>query len=69
MSVFISSPYTKAGFVNGLCFTACGDYLLAAVGQEHRLGRWWCLKEAKNRLVIIKLSQGDNPTSTLDSNV
>ena len=43
------------GFVNALSFTEDGKYLLAAVGQEHRLGRWWRLKEAKNSLICIPI--------------
>jgi ribosomal RNA-processing protein 9 len=30
-------------------------YLIAGVGQEHRFGRWWHIKEAKNGIAIIKL--------------
>ncbi|XP_078596302.1 U3 small nucleolar RNA-interacting protein 2-like isoform X1 [Branchiostoma floridae x Branchiostoma japonicum] len=43
------------GFVNGLKFSSDGSFLVAAVGQEHRLGRWWRLKPARNSLVIIRL--------------
>ncbi|NXX99954.1 U3IP2 protein, partial [Centropus bengalensis] len=45
------------GFVNSLKFSATGDFLVAGVGQEHRLGRWWRLKEAKNSICIIPLKQ------------
>lgn len=44
-----------AGFVNSLQFSSTGEYLVAGVGQEHRLGRWWRIKEAKNGIAIIKL--------------
>lgn len=44
-----------SGFVNSLAFTPDGNYLVAGVGQEHRLGRWWRLKEAKNSVVVIPL--------------
>lgn len=44
-----------AGFVNNLAFNADGSRLYAAVGQEHRLGRWWRIKEAKNKIAIIDL--------------
>ncbi|KAJ3404722.1 hypothetical protein CcCBS67573_g03720 [Chytriomyces confervae] len=30
-------------------------YLAVATGQEHRLGRWWRCKEAKNQLKVITL--------------
>ncbi|TMW68536.1 hypothetical protein Poli38472_006004 [Pythium oligandrum] len=43
------------GFVNGLCFDQKGRFLLAGVGQEHRLGRWERIKHVKNGLAIIAL--------------
>ncbi|NXF38229.1 U3IP2 protein, partial [Nyctibius bracteatus] len=45
------------GFVNSLRFSAAGDFLVAGVGQEHRLGRWWRVKEAKNSICIIPLKR------------
>lgn len=48
------------GFINALCFTPDGTELVAAVGQEHRLGRWWRIPEAKNSIVIIPLVQTKN---------
>ncbi|NWV77962.1 U3IP2 protein, partial [Dasyornis broadbenti] len=45
------------GFVNSLKFSATGDFLVAGIGQEHRLGRWWRIKEAKNSICIIPLKQ------------
>jgi ribosomal RNA-processing protein 9 len=41
------------GFVNSLAFTSDGSSLIAGIGQEHRLGRWWRLKEAKNVILVI----------------
>lgn len=38
-------------------FTNDGLHLVAAVGQEHRFGRWWRIKQAKNSVVIIPLKQ------------
>ncbi|XP_038627069.1 U3 small nucleolar RNA-interacting protein 2 [Tachyglossus aculeatus] len=43
------------GFINSLKFSSTGDFLVAGVGQEHRLGRWWRIKEAKNSVCIIPL--------------
>ncbi|XP_062537695.1 U3 small nucleolar RNA-interacting protein 2 [Armigeres subalbatus] len=43
------------GFVNALTFSNDGKQLIVCVGQEHRLGRWWTLKQAKNRTVVIPL--------------
>ncbi|XP_006620835.1 U3 small nucleolar RNA-interacting protein 2 isoform X2 [Apis dorsata] len=48
------------GFVNALCFTPDGTQLIAGIGQEHRLGRWWRIPEAKNVIVIIPLIQTKN---------
>ncbi|XP_041837053.1 U3 small nucleolar RNA-interacting protein 2 isoform X2 [Melanotaenia boesemani] len=45
------------GFVNSLKFSSSGQFLVAGVGQEHRLGRWWRLKEAKNGIFIIPLKR------------
>nr|XP_055040808.1 U3 small nucleolar RNA-interacting protein 2 isoform X1 [Misgurnus anguillicaudatus] len=50
-----SIPVT--GFVNSLKFSNSGKFLVAGVGQEHRLGRWWRIKEAKNGLYIIPLKR------------
>lgn len=41
------------GFVNALTFTSEGNSLIAGIGQEHRLGRWQRLKEAKNVILVI----------------
>ncbi|GFS05976.1 ribosomal RNA processing 9, small subunit (SSU) processome component, homolog [Elysia marginata] len=43
------------GFVNSLKFSSNGDFLVAGLGQEHRMGRWWRLKEARNGWCIIPL--------------
>jgi ribosomal RNA-processing protein 9 len=45
----------QKGFVNGLAFAQSGRFLAAAVGQEHRLGRWWSHKAVKNGLALVKL--------------
>lgn len=43
------------GFVNSLQFSHDGSFLIAAIGQEHRLGRWWRNKDAKNVILVIPL--------------
>lgn len=43
------------GFVNDLKFSEDGTYLFAAIGQEHKLGRWTSNKKAKNSIISIKL--------------
>jgi ribosomal RNA-processing protein 9 len=52
-----------AGFINALQFTEIFDplvkkksiYLIAAIGQEHRLGRWERIQKVKNSVKIIKM--------------
>lgn len=46
------------GFVNGLVFTSDASRLIVACGQEHRLGRWWRVKEATNGVLIVTLALG-----------
>eukprot|EP00794_Sanderia_malayensis_P007108 gene7108-7912_t len=48
------------GFVNAVAFSQDGSRLIAAIGQEHRLGRWWRLKQAKNCISIIPLLKSGN---------
>lgn len=43
------------GFINNLAFNSDGTKLYAAVGQEHRWGRWWRLPQAKNHIIAIDL--------------
>uniref|UniRef100_A0A8C1Z8H3 U3 small nucleolar RNA-interacting protein 2 n=1 Tax=Cyprinus carpio TaxID=7962 RepID=A0A8C1Z8H3_CYPCA len=50
-----SVPMT--GFVNSLKFSNSGKFLVAGVGQEHRLGRWWRIKEARNGIYVIPLKR------------
>ena len=43
------------GFVNGLAIAKSGRFFVAAVGQEHRLGRWSRIKEARNGAQLVQL--------------
>jgi ribosomal RNA-processing protein 9 len=45
------------GFVNSLQFSSDGNFLIAGIGQEHRLGRWWRIKEAKNVIMVFPLTK------------
>ncbi|XP_065058809.1 U3 small nucleolar RNA-interacting protein 2-like isoform X1 [Rhopilema esculentum] len=45
------------GFVNALQFSENGDFIIAGIGQEHRLGRWWRLKDAKNSIIYIPFTK------------
>lgn len=46
------------GFVTGLAFGGSekNPLLVASIGQEHRLGRWWRYKQAKNGIAVIRFS-------------
>jgi len=44
-----------AGFVNGLAFSADGRRLVAAVGCEHRMGRWWRMPKVRAGIVVVDL--------------
>jgi ribosomal RNA-processing protein 9 len=43
------------GFVNGLAVAKSGRFMVAAIGQEHRLGRWSKIKEARNGAQLVQL--------------
>lgn len=43
------------GFVNGLAVARSGAFLVAAVGQEPRLGRWARDDAARNGVLFHKL--------------
>ncbi len=45
------------GYINGLAFGGSGKVCVAAVGNEHRLGRWEKIKGAKNGLQIVRLPE------------
>ena len=44
------------GFINDLRFSSQGNRLVVGVGQEHKLGRWWCQKNVKNAVWIVSLN-------------
>uniref|UniRef100_A0A1I7Y509 WD_REPEATS_REGION domain-containing protein n=1 Tax=Steinernema glaseri TaxID=37863 RepID=A0A1I7Y509_9BILA len=41
------------GFINAMQFSEDGERLLAAVGQEHKSGRWWKLDSARNCVFVV----------------
>lgn len=46
------------GYINAIRFGPKARFLAAAVGQEHRCGRWDRVKGVKNRVAIINLFSG-----------
>lgn len=47
------------GFVNGLAVSSAGKFFVAAVGQEHRLGRWEHHTKARNEVCVVPLPAED----------
>ncbi|CAH0579210.1 unnamed protein product [Chrysodeixis includens] len=45
-----------SGCVNSMQFTSDGSQLYAAVGQEHKTGRWFKFGSAKNGLLVVNFS-------------
>lgn len=45
------------GFVNALAVAPSAKFVACAVGQEHRLGRWFKVSEARNGLAIVHLPE------------
>jgi ribosomal RNA-processing protein 9 len=51
LTSMVNIPAT--GFVNSIAISS--KLLVAGMGKEHKYGRWWNLKEAKNQIIILKL--------------
>lgn len=43
------------GFVNGIALST--KFIVAGTGNEHRLGRWWRMKGALNKVILHKFSE------------
>ena len=52
----------QCGFINCLQFAQSGEHLVAGVGQEHRLGRWWRDSSVRNGVAVIPLPRTQNNT-------
>lgn len=53
------------GFINDIVFPS-DTTVLAAVGQEHKWGRWERSSGAKNRIVLLSLAASASENSTMD---
>jgi hypothetical protein len=47
------------GFINAIAIGPKAKFVVVAVGQEHRLGRWDRVSKAKNRFGIVDLRRRD----------
>uniref|UniRef100_A0A7I4Y5S1 WD_REPEATS_REGION domain-containing protein n=1 Tax=Haemonchus contortus TaxID=6289 RepID=A0A7I4Y5S1_HAECO len=50
--------YEVPGFINDVRFSVDGSLLALAAGQEHRDGRWWVDKEARNQVIVLPVHYG-----------
>jgi len=55
-SIKLVNKIEIAGFVNSLSISLEGKLIIAGIGQGHRLGRWWTIKQVKNRIHLFKLN-------------
>lgn len=47
------------GYINSIAFGSKANFCVAAIGEEHRLGRWNRIKKAQNRIAVVKLCDED----------
>jgi ribosomal RNA-processing protein 9 len=55
------------GFINGIAISSKAKFCVAAVGQEHRCGRWERVSRAKNRLAIVQLQTSSDTMAAADT--
>lgn len=48
------------GFINGIAIGPKARFCVAAIGQEHRLGRWHKVARGRNRVAIIRLKDRED---------
>ena len=54
-SMQVAFELPVSGFINSLQVSTTGRLVVAGVGKEHKMGRWWHIKEAKNQVLIARL--------------
>ncbi|EYC31028.1 hypothetical protein Y032_0004g1912 [Ancylostoma ceylanicum] len=59
-SISLVFTYEVTGFINDVRFSVDGSLLAIAAGQEHREGRWWVEKEARNQVIVLPVHYGDD---------
>lgn len=64
-SILLIHEIRMKGFVNSLNFSSDCEFLVAGIGQEHRLGRWWSIKDTKNVVSIIPLKKTENQSDQI----
>uniref|UniRef100_A0A1I7UGN6 WD_REPEATS_REGION domain-containing protein n=1 Tax=Caenorhabditis tropicalis TaxID=1561998 RepID=A0A1I7UGN6_9PELO len=61
--------YTIPGFINSINFAANGKSLVVGAGKEHKDGRWWVDREARNQVVILPIRYTDGSNETADEQI
>ncbi|CAI4224228.1 unnamed protein product [Auanema sp. JU1783] len=56
--------YSIDGFINSIVFSTNGRHVCVGAGQEHREGRWWVNKEARNQVVVLPIHYGNDEEET-----
>lgn len=51
--------YSIPGFINSINFAGNGKRLVVGAGKEHKDGRWWVDREARNQVVILPIRYTD----------
>ncbi|CAI2347147.1 unnamed protein product [Caenorhabditis sp. 36 PRJEB53466] len=51
--------YSVPGFINSIDFAPNGRALAVGAGREHKDGRWWVDKEARNQVLILPIRYTD----------
>ncbi|KAF1763684.1 hypothetical protein GCK72_003629 [Caenorhabditis remanei] len=51
--------YTIPGFINSINFAPNGKSIVVGAGKEHKDGRWWVDREARNQVVILPIRYTD----------
>ncbi|RCN43551.1 hypothetical protein ANCCAN_10450 [Ancylostoma caninum] len=59
-SISLVFTYEVTGFINDVRFSVDGSLIAIAAGQEHREGRWWVEKEARNQVIVLPVHYGDD---------
>ncbi|CAI5441431.1 unnamed protein product [Caenorhabditis angaria] len=60
--------YSIAGFINSLQFSPDGRMIGVAAGKEHKDGRWWVDKEAKNQVILLPIRYTDGSMKEIEKN-
>ncbi|CAB3404840.1 unnamed protein product [Caenorhabditis bovis] len=58
--------YSINGFINSLQFSPNGKMIAVASGKEHKDGRWWVMKEARNQVTVLPVHYDNEESNTAE---